>query len=123
MQEEGVIRLRALDKPLHCLDDVVLAGICQRAWRLVICQDDHILPTVAVVLDQEGRQVLRVVDTSAQLALLAKVVDADQQGPAAAGTVGILEGVFLGRTMAELLGARRDRVDFPLVILGIAIAV
>jgi hypothetical protein len=60
-----------------------------------------------MVLDEELRHVLDVVDAAAQLALLADVVDADQQGATPAGTVGVLEGVALGSAVAKLLGALR----------------
>lgn len=65
----------------------------------------YILLAVAVELHQEVGQVADVVDAAAQLALLAKVVDADQQGLALASTLRVLEGVAGGGAMAELLHA------------------
>jgi hypothetical protein len=46
---------------------------------LVISQKNHILTGIAKVLVQIGRHVFDVVDTSAQLALLTKVVDSNQK--------------------------------------------
>ena len=51
--------------------------------------------------------ILDIVDTAAQLATLAKVVDADQKGLSSTGTVGVLEGVASGSAMAKCLGLLR----------------
>ena len=102
----------------------MLGGLHNRVL-LVISQDDHVLPFVAMVLNQVLRQVFGVVDASTQLALLAKVVDADQKGATLARAVGVLEGVILGRTVAELLepgrrwgrGARAVLISSSSVVL------
>lgn len=104
MQKQGIVRLSICNKPLQGLDDVVLGGLHNRVL-LVISQNNHILPFIAVVLNQVLRQVSGVVDASAQLALLAEVVDTDQKGATLACAVRVLEGIILGRTMAELLGS------------------
>ena len=109
MKEQGVVRLGILNEPAHSLDDIRLGGDHARVL-LVVGQDDHVLAAVPVALAEEGGEVLGVVDAAAQLALLAEVVDADQQGFALPGTVRVLEGVALWRAVAELLrGARRGR--------------
>lgn len=50
-----------------------------------------------------------IVDAASELALLAKVVDTDEQSLPLTGTVGVLEGVALRCTMSELLGNVRWR--------------
>ncbi len=108
MQEQGVVGLGALDEPLHGADDVGLGGLHDGVLR-VVGQDDHVLALVVVVFAEEVGHVVDVVDAAAQLALLAKVVDADEQRLALTRAVGVLERVALGRTVAELLRRRRGR--------------
>ena len=109
MEEKSIVGLGSPDKPLHGLQDVLSGGDHSRVL-LIVGEDDHILAAVPVALGQEGGQVLGVVDAAAQFSLLAEVVDSDQQGLAFPGAVGILEGVALRGTMAELLrSARRGR--------------
>lgn len=51
-----------------------------------------------------------VIDAPAQLALLSKIVDSNQQSLAFTRTVGVLEGITVRSAMAELLwrvGRRR----------------
>lgn len=106
MEEEGIVGLRVLNEPTHSADDVVPCRL-HDGVGLVVGQDDHVLSLVAVPLDEEGRDVVDIVDAAAQLAILAKVVDADEQSLATAGTVGVLESIAFGGTVAELLGNRR----------------
>lgn len=73
---------------------------------LVVGEDDHVFPLVAIILDEERREVLGVVDAAGELAVLPEVVDADQQRLALTGTVGILEGIALRGAVAELLRCR-----------------
>lgn len=82
MQEQGIVRLSTSDQPLHSTKDVLLCRL-QEGVRGVICKNDHILALIAIVLDEEGGDVDGVVDAAAQLAILAEVVDANQQGLAA----------------------------------------
>lgn len=105
VQKECVVRPGVPHQPLHGIDDV-FPGRLHDGVLLVVGQNDHVLAAVAVALDQEGRDVADVVDAAAQLAVLAEIVDADQQGAATAGAVGVLERVLPGRAVAELLQAR-----------------
>lgn len=52
---------------------------------------------------------MNIVDAAAKLTILTKVVDADKQSLAPAGTVGVLESVTFGGPMAELLRRRGRR--------------
>ena len=104
MEEQGVIGLGALNQPFHGPNDVPFGGL-HDGVVLVVCQDDHVLPLVAIALDEEARDVVDVVDTSSQLTVLAEVVDTDEEGLALAGTVGVLEGVPVRGAVTELLGA------------------
>jgi hypothetical protein len=90
---------------------------------LVVGQDHHVLALVAEVLVQVAAHVLDVVDAAAQLALLAKVVDADEQGFPAAGAVGVLEGVATWRALTEVLGLARRRRGRGVVSLDVSITV
>lgn len=110
MQEEGIVGLGVLDEPLHGTDDVGLGGLVVGVL-LVVGEQDHVLALVIVLVDQEGRQVLDVVDAAAQLALLPKVVDADQQGLATPVALRVLECVSLGRAVAELDRTAGQLVD------------
>jgi uncharacterized membrane protein len=103
MKEESIIGLGVLDKPAESANNV-FAGRNHDRILLVIGQDDHVLPLVVIALHQEGRDVVYVVDTSTQLALLAKIVDADEKRLATTGTFGVLESIAFRGTVAELLG-------------------
>lgn len=90
---------------MHGSQYVLLRGLAH--WvLLVVGEDDHVLALVAKLLDQVGRHVPDVVDAPPQLASLAKVVDADQQGLPPAVALRVLEGVALGMAIAEGLGGR-----------------
>jgi hypothetical protein len=90
---------------------------------LVIGQDDHVLALVAKVLVQVAAHVLDVVDAASQLALLAKVVDSNEQGFPSAGTVGVLKGVASGGALAKGLGLARRRGGRGVVSLDVSIVV
>jgi len=104
VQEQRVIRLRIRNKPLHSPQNILLRRLIPRIL-LVIRQYHHVLPPVPELLRQECRHVLNVVDAPAELALLAEVVDADQQRLPLARAVGVLERVALWGAVAELLRA------------------
>ena len=76
MEKEGVIGLGTVDEPSHSLDDVrssrFLPGIV-----LVVRQADDITLLVSPMSREEILDVLNIVDTSPQFALLANIVDAD----------------------------------------------
>lgn len=104
MEKEGVIGLSALDKPVHSTEDVLLSRLAHLVL-LVISEYDHVFSPIAKVLNQVRRHVAHVVDTSAQLTALTKVVDANQERFPAAGAVRVPEGVVCGGALAELLRA------------------
>lgn len=104
MEEERVVRLGVLNEPVHGAQDVLL-GWLTHGVLLVVGQCDHILALVTKGLHQVVGHVLNIVDATSELALLAKVVDADQESLALAGTVGVLERVAVGCAMAEVLHA------------------
>lgn len=110
MQEEGIVGLGVLDEPLHGAEDVGLGGL-EVGVLLVVGEQDHVLALVVVLVDQERRQVLDVVDAAAQLALLAKVVDTNQQCLATPVALRVLECVSLGCAVAELDRAAGQLVD------------
>ena len=90
---------------MHRPQDVRLCWLTHRIL-LVVGEDDHVLAPVVEVLVQVRRQILDVVDAALELAALAKVVDADEQCLPLAGAVGVLERVFAGGAVAELLRGR-----------------
>lgn len=84
----------------------ILLGRLAHGVLLVVGEDDHVLALVAKMLGQVGGHVADIIDAAAQLAALAKVVDADQQGFPLAGALRVLEGVVLGMAVAEALRGR-----------------
>jgi hypothetical protein len=60
--------------------------VLNRVW-LVVGQDDHVFPSVSIPLDQETRDIVDIVDATAQLTILAEVVDTNQERLALTGTV------------------------------------
>lgn len=79
MEKERIVRSGILDKPVHGTENVLLCRLAH--WvLLIIRQDHHVFPAIAEMLRQVGRHVPNIVDTSAQLAALPKVVDANQEG-------------------------------------------
>lgn len=108
VEEERVIGLSVLDQPVHGAQDVLFGRLAH--WvLLIIGQGDHVFALVAKGLHQVVGHVLNIVDATSELALLAKVVDTDQESLALAGTVGVLECVVIGGTVAEGLHARGRR--------------
>ena len=125
MQEQGIIRLCIRHQPTHCAQYIRLRWLGY--WiLLIIGQDNHVFPTVPISLNQKGRDIPYVIDTASQLALLAKIVYADEQSLAFAGTVGILKGIAIRGAVAELLLAgRRWRGTFASVgaLVGVLVAI
>ena len=87
---------------MHCPEYVSL-GRLAHGVLLVICQENHVLSLVVEMAVQVGAHVLHVVDATAELSALAEVVDADEQGFPAAVAGRVLEGVAVGRAVAEPL--------------------
>lgn len=103
VEEERIVRPGILDQPVHGPQYVLLRRLAH-GILLVVGKDDHVLALVAKMLDEIGRHVPDVVDAPPQLAALAKVVDADQQGFPPAVALRVLKGVALGMAIAEGLG-------------------
>lgn len=103
MEEQGVVGPGVLDQPVHGAQDVLLGGLTHGVL-LIVRQDDHVLPLVAEMLDEVGRHVPYVVDAAAELAALAKVVDADEQRFPSARAVGVSKSIALGRALPKVLG-------------------
>ena len=103
MEEQGVVGSRILDEPLHGANNVG-TGRYHDGVALVVGEDDGVFALVSEALKEEAREVLCVIDAAAQLAVLAKVVDTDKESLALSGTIGVLERVAFGGTVAELLG-------------------
>lgn len=108
VEEERVVGASILNEPSHGANHVVL-GRSHNGILLIVGQDDHVLPLVAISFDQEIGHVVDIVDTPAKLSLLSKVVDSDQQGLSTTCTVGVLECIALGSTVAKLLGSSGGR--------------
>lgn len=87
---------------MHSAQDVLL-GRLAHGVLLVVGEQDHVLPLVAKVLDQVRGHVAHVIDAASQLAALAEVVDADEQGLPAAVALRVLEGIVGGGTGAKVL--------------------
>lgn len=73
---------------------------------LIVREDNHILSGVAEVLIQIGRHIPGIINAPAQLSLLSKVVDPDQQRLSLPCTVGVLKVVAGRRAMTEGYGVR-----------------
>lgn len=109
VEEERIVWLRILDKPVHSTQDVGL-GWLAHGVLLVIGQNDHVLACIAEVLIQVCRHVLHIVDAPAQLTLLSEIVDTNQQRLPLTGTARVLEVVALRSAMSERdRGTRRRR--------------
>ena len=122
MEKQRVVGLGVLDEPVHGAQDIGL-GRLAHGVLLVVGPDHHVLALVAQVLGRVAAHVLDVVDAAAQLALLAKVVDADEQGFPAAGAVGVLKGVAARGALAEGLGLGGRRRGSAVVSLDVSIVV
>lgn len=106
MEEEGVIGLGVLNKPVHSTQDVGLGRLAH--WvLLVIGQNNHVLTGITKGLVQVGRHVLDVVDTPAQLTLLTEIIDTNQQRLSLASASGVLESVILRSAVTEGDGVAR----------------
>ena len=103
MEEEGVIRLRIFDQPVHRTEDIRL-GWLAHGVLLVVGQEDHVFAGISKILIQIRRHVLNVVDTAAQLTLLPKIVDTNQQRLPLTRTPRVLEAIALRSAISE-----RDR--------------
>lgn len=100
VEEEGVVWLRILDKPVHGAENVRL-GRLAHGVLLVICEENHVLTGISEVLVEVCRHVLDIVDTSSQLTLLAEVVNSNQQCLSLSGTARILEVIALRGAVSE----------------------
>lgn len=118
MQEQGIVGLGAINEPAHGSNDVLLGWVHDGVW-LVIRQEDHVLPLVAIPLNKKVGQVVHVVYAAPEFALLAEVVDANEESLALTGTVRVLEGVSFRGTMTELLGRRGWRRSGPGAMSGV----
>lgn len=103
MQEERIVWTSVLDQPVHGPENVLL-GRLAHGILLIVCEDDHVFPLVAKVLDEVGRHVAHVVDAASKLATLAKIVDANQQAFPPAITLRVLKVVVLWVAIAKALG-------------------
>lgn len=87
---------------MHGAQDVLLRRLAHGVL-LVIGEQNHVLPLVAKVLDQVRGHVAHVIDTAPQLATLAEVVNADEQGLPAAVALRVLERIVGGGAGTEML--------------------
>lgn len=78
MEEQRIVWLGILDEPVHGPEDIDL-GRLAHGVLLIIGQKNHILASIAEVLIQISRHILNVIDTPAQLTLLAEVVDTNHE--------------------------------------------
>ncbi len=108
MEEERIVGPGVFDKPMHGSKNVLLRWLAHGVL-LVVCEDDHVLPFVAKVLDKVAGHVPDIIDTTSKLPPLPKIVDANQQGFPSASTLRILESISLGSTVPEVLGCLRRR--------------
>ena len=59
MQEQGIIRLSTINKPVHRLDDI-LSGRNGARILLVVCENDHVLGFVPEALSDKGSDVVHL---------------------------------------------------------------
>ncbi len=78
VKEQVVVRLGTLDKPVHCADNVGSCGV-GHGIRLIVRENDHIVPGKVVARVHELGHVADIVDTSLQLIRRSKIIDANQQ--------------------------------------------
>lgn len=90
VEEERVIRTSITDQPPHSFKDVRVGRNTTRVL-LIIRQRDSILFLESIVLHNERLDVLDIVDTSPELAILSEIVDADKESALATLTVRELE--------------------------------
>lgn len=67
--------------------------------------ETHVLTAVLVKLHQEVGEIANIVDAAAELALLTKVVDSDEQSLPLACTLRVLEGIIRRCSVSKLLHA------------------
>lgn len=103
MEEQRIVGLRILNQPVHSAQDIRL-GRLAHGVLLIIGKEDHVFARVAEILVQICGHVLDIVNTSAQLTLLAEIVDSDQECLALTSTARVLEAISLRGTVAK-----RDR--------------
>ena len=108
MEEQRVVWPGVLDQPMHRPQDIRFCRLTHGVL-LVVCECDHILPLIPKELIQVRAHILDIVDASAKLPPLAKVVDTDQQRFPSPVACRVLEGVAVGRAVTEVLcaGGRR----------------
>lgn len=87
---------------MHSAQDVLLGRLTHRVL-LVVGEQDHVLPLVSKVLNQVRGHVAHVIDAASQLAALAEVVDANEQGLPAAIALRVLECIVGGGAGAKVL--------------------
>lgn len=102
VDKERVIGLCAFDQPLHGPQHVCLCGNAHRIL-LIVGEDDHVLPPVAVSLVEENGHFLDIVNAALQLIGLSEVVDADEKGFATSSTVRVTESVTRRGAIAKAL--------------------
>lgn len=102
MDKERVIGLCTLDQPLHGPQHVCLCGHAHRIL-LIVGEDDHVLPPVAVSLVEKNGHFLDIVNAALQLIGLSEVVDADEKGFATSSTVRVTESVTRRGAIAKAL--------------------
>ena len=120
VKEERVIGIRVFDQPMHSSNNVYL-GRLRHGILLIVCEDDHVFPSIAKVAIEIRGHVLYVIDATPQLPSLAKVVDANQESLSSSSAVGVLEAVSLRCSIAEALHAARRRRGGVVVSLHVGI--
>jgi hypothetical protein len=95
-------------EPVHSSQDVLFCGLAHGVL-LIVGEYYHVFAPVAKVFDQVSRHVSDVVDAAAQLAALAKIVDADQKCFPPTRALRVLEGIALRRPKPKVLGRMRRR--------------
>lgn len=75
MNKQRIIRHRILDQPMHRPNNIRLRRLTHRII-LIVRQNHHILPTIAVDTVEINRHLRHIVDASFQLVSLPKIVDA-----------------------------------------------
>jgi hypothetical protein len=85
---------------VHGAENVSLCRLAHGVL-LVIREEDHIFTGVSEVLVKVCGHVLDIINASSQLALLAEVVNSNQQCLSLAGTARVLEAIALRGTMSE----------------------
>lgn len=100
MEEQRIVGLRILDQPMHSAQNIRL-GRLAHGVLLIIGKEDHVFTGIAEVLVQVCGHVLDIVDTSTQLALLAEIVDSNQERLALTSTARVLEAISLRGTVTK----------------------